>query len=378
MNVLIDNAGFVNKGAELMLFAVKAKIKNSYPNTKFVIRERIASISLEQIKQEGFYVLKNLDSGKYKMIPDRFTHFLGLIRPSNIDLVLDAGGFQFSDLWENRYAEKGNTNDVIREYYRKLKSKGAKIVFLPQAFGPFNEKLSRERIEIIHEYADLMYARDNTSLKYLTDIVGVSSKIKLASDFTNLYKPSVPLVNLLPQGEYIGIIPNQKMITHTDSSVSNNYFDFLLKLCNKLVENGEKIVLLNHEGKGDFEIIKKLNSKLPEKVITLTDLNAAEVKAVISRFKLLVSSRFHGVVSGLSQGIPTFCTGWSHKYEELLNDYQVKNNYLPINSFSESFAKLSSVLEGKNSNHIQSKEIIDKLKENVDNMWTDIIKNYIN
>ena len=38
MNILIDNAGFVNKGAELMLYAAREKLEEMFPKVNFACR----------------------------------------------------------------------------------------------------------------------------------------------------------------------------------------------------------------------------------------------------------------------------------------------------------------------------------------------------
>lgn len=355
MNILIDHAGFVNKGAELMLRAVRNKASELFPGSRFVIQAEVAAIPEEEIARNGFYILSN-PGGKRRLIPNKHTHRYHFIRPRNIDLVLDAGGFQFSDQWISAYSEE--SNEQLRRYYKALKSGGAKIVFLPQALGSFSLPLAIERIKDVFAYADVFYTRDQTSYNHMVSLFGKQPKIQLCPDFTVIYKPDVPLTALLPQNEYIGVVPNQKMITHTPSEVSGNYLDFMIGLCQRLIADGHKLILINHEGPGDFEIIAKIKVNLNDDVLALNDLTADEVKAVIGRLKALVSSRFHGAVSGLSQHVPTFCTGWSHKYRELLTDYGVAQNLLDVDDIAGSYNKIiRAVSSGDNAFHPRSETI---------------------
>jgi polysaccharide pyruvyl transferase WcaK-like protein len=43
--------------------------------------------------------------------------------------------------------------------------------------------------------------------------------------------------------------------------------------------------------------------------------------AILSHCAMVIGSRFHVLVLGLSASVPVVALGWSHKYEELLADF---------------------------------------------------------
>lgn len=51
------------------------------------------------------------------------------------------------------------------------------------------------------------------------------------------------------------------------------------------------------------------------------DLRAGELRRLVSGSELLVTSRFHAMISGLATCTPTVVVGWSHKYREVLDDF---------------------------------------------------------
>jgi polysaccharide pyruvyl transferase WcaK-like protein len=365
MNILIDNAGFVNKGAELMLRAVIKKTKEKYPNRHCVINPHTVGGKIAQPIGEGLYIYN--DKSVFKYIPQKLLSKLFFVKPSEINLYLDAGGFQFSDQWIRTFSTESNRR--VENYYNTLKSKGAKLVFLPQAFGPFTLPLAIERMQIVYKYADILFAREQASYDHLIKLFGESKKIILKPDFTNLLKPSVPLTQFIESNRYVCVIPNLKMLTHTSVDISSKYISFMTSLCQDLMDRGEDLILLNHEGKGDLEIIEKIQANLTSKALILTGLNALEVKAIISKMKLLISSRFHGVVSGLSQGVCTFSTGWSHKYQELLADYHVSDNLLDINDLELSKRKITEALITKESIYQTKPEVVKALELRSEEMW---------
>lgn len=53
------------------------------------------------------------------------------------------------------------------------------------------------------------------------------------------------------------------------------------------------------------------------------DLTAGELRRIVSLGSVLVTSRFHAMISGLATCTPTVVVGWSHKYREVLQDFDL-------------------------------------------------------
>ena len=56
-------------------------------------------------------------------------------------------------------------------------------------------------------------------------------------------------------------------------------------------------------------------------VLVDADLTAGELRHLIAGSSVLVTSRFHAMISGLATCTPTIVVGWSHKYREVLDDF---------------------------------------------------------
>jgi polysaccharide pyruvyl transferase WcaK-like protein len=50
-------------------------------------------------------------------------------------------------------------------------------------------------------------------------------------------------------------------------------------------------------------------------------LTAGELRRLVAGSRVLVTSRFHAMISGLATCTPTVVVGWSHKYREVLDDF---------------------------------------------------------
>jgi polysaccharide pyruvyl transferase WcaK-like protein len=80
------------------------------------------------------------------------------------------------------------------------------------------------------------------------------------------------------------------------------------------------------------------------------DLTAGELRHLVAHSSVLVTSRFHAMISGLATSTPTVVVGWSHKYKEVLDDFGLSNLGLDssaLNRPSEIADIVSKVLTSK-------------------------------
>lgn len=326
MIVELKGLNIKNKGAHLMLKAIVKKVQERYPDATFVA-ERGYGFSTKDMASQGIK-RKFRTSGHSKnekiirLIPRLLRKALGIITTQDVDVVLDGSGFIYSDEWP-----VGKINSRLVYELDIFKNNQAKVILMPQAFGPFNQKETRESLSTITTKADLVFARDNISYKHLTQAFGEKQNIIQAPDFTNLLKPNKAAFNTQSYENSIMVIPNFKMNTLKGQDVKEIYFNFLQNSIQFFQQVNEKVFFLNHEGELDQAIAEEVNKRLamPIEIIRLED--PLHIKAVIGVAKIVITSRFHGLVSSLSQGIPTLCTSWSHKYQMLMDEYQ-QGDYL--------------------------------------------------
>ncbi|HHX71093.1 MAG TPA: polysaccharide pyruvyl transferase family protein [Gallicola sp.] len=372
MKIQIDGVGTQNKGAELMLYSILEQIEKQHPratvyfNSNTIGHNKIDT-TINLIKpfrlQYTFYLRVLLSKLK---LPHKY--FTTLYPIKNIDLLLDASGFKYGDQWNH----SDYFYQSLEQYYKTLKDQKTKIILLPQAFGPFDKNNSRKAIGILNDYVDIIISRDSISTSYLKNSGVNMNKVYQYPDFTSLTNGEFPeRYNEIKGG--ICIIPNSKMLTHTEYS-KKQYFEFYDNII-KEVSKKHKVFLLNHEGKGDLKLCEEINSKYNFDIPIVTNLNAKEIKGVIKESKLVISSRFHGVASSLNQSVPCFSTSWSHKYELLLSYFGFEDFVLNIDSNPLDVKnKINSLLTNENQKEVRDKlsEKVKEMNNNIEEMWEKI------
>lgn len=374
MKIVLWGVQTNNKGAELMLYAILQEIERRFPDATVYL-------PYSRMKQGPGYVKTNLDFrySPFSKMTSRI-HLHGIFRhlhlPMKIlwsfDLVkgadwfIDGSGFAFSDQFNM------NSESVNMWQYKlnRLHRHNCKIVFLPQAFGPVELSNTKKALSILSQNASVIMPREKVSYDYLKDSGVVNmDRVRLFTDFTSLVEGVFPQkYNHLRNG--ICIIPNMKMIDK--GSIS---YDDYIHLLTTFIEEGKKsghvVYLLNHEGLRDELLANRCRESIGGGIEVVTGLNALEVKGLIASAYLVITSRFHGVASALNSCVPCLATSWSHKYQELYNDYNMHDCVLPLDNDIKAIEQIRQYLNTDKNLKIRNilNEQVPHIKDETREMW---------
>ncbi|WP_367359954.1 polysaccharide pyruvyl transferase family protein [Syntrophus sp. (in: bacteria)] len=376
MLIEIKGAGFTNKGAELMLHAVLQAVKPAIPEASFAMAPRYGQPSFFARGRLGLLQKATLSRHGIswdfigKMFPGEIREMYGVVLDEEIDVILDVSGYAYGDAFGE------HKTILMAKQSQAWKRQGKKVILLPQALGPFSSRRIRDALKRLIDHADLIFARDPVSYAYVNDVAAAPANVKIAPDFTNLVSGTVP-EQWNAEEHQVCIIPSHQMTDKTSSAEGTQYIPFLAQCVKHLEAKGITPFLLIHGGRKDFPAARQLQEAVNRKIEILAEQDPLRIKGILGTCDLVIASRFHALVSSLSQGVLCIGAGWSHKYETLFADYGCPELLVPIERTGGRIGEMiDTVLDRGEGEKIRMKvrTSAERQRERTAAMWREVLE----
>ena len=371
MIIEITGVNCWNKGAELMALAIKERFASKYPHVQLAVDQRFGNY-LERAQYSFFFRSEFEKMGRAKialsLLPPTLKKSMGLVDSRQIDAVLDASGFAFGDQHPPERTER------FASRVEAFKRAGKPVILLPQALGPFNNKRIKAAFSRVLQSATYVFARDPKSFDYARECAPNTDRLGLAPDFTNLL--CAHPTNNTERSQLACIVPNQRMIEKaTSESDSNAYIPLLSTCISTLKRKGISSFLLIH-GSHDASLVEPIQKALGYSLDVISESEPIKIKRILGESHLVIGSRFHALVSSLSQSVPSIATSWSHKYEMLFDDYGCPNFVLPISADENQISSLIDAAIGEEREKLISNLTLraNRIKKDSEEMWFNVEK----
>lgn len=248
----------------------------------------------------------------------------------NADVVVDVAGISFAD---GRGVPITVYNALMTGLPLLL---GTPTVKAAQAMGPFRSQPNRVLARLVLPRLAAICARGAKTREHL-DSLKLENVIDVADLAFSLDESSMLPADVQQQvdaivGNRIVVMPSA-VVKSLFEKDGRTYVSAMVELIRQLRSaTGATIVIAPHsyrqnqpEGRmNDGPVCREITSACSaiDGVVGIdADLTAGELRHLIAGAQVLVTSRFHAMISGLATCTPTVVVGWSHKYREVLDDF---------------------------------------------------------
>lgn len=281
----------------------------------------------------------------------------------NADVVIGSLGIMFSDALGTRSFRGGI---AAGRNFAAAKLLGKPVVQYTADFGPLETKWNRYFAKLwLGKSVDRILCRNPKSYELLKDVGISQTKLLMAPDTGFLMQP----VHSEASKQTLKSVGTRPLVAIGVSyqvrcrfSSPDEYDSFILSLSKHvLTEKKCGVLLVPNEihpmsDRDDLYIAHRIKQQMSGFDIAVVDskkLTGPELKAVLGKCEVIVSSRYHTLVAGLSTAVPCIAIGWHHKYSELFNlfglkkwviDYsQVRRDMMLISAFDRLWDERQSI-----------------------------------
>lgn len=344
--VIIGSALSGNKGAAAMLESsiqtlddkdTKFTLLSMYPKADS-LQNPYKNLSIVDASPLKLGVVINSLALLYRLLPFLRRTIAGsnpaIKALSEADVLLDQGGITFVDGREKFLLY--NVASILPALNMKVP-----VVKCAQALGPFEGFINRTAAKIYLPKVATIVSRGRITHEYLEglqlDNVVAGADYAFALDVIKAEADAAKSkfsVKPLAGKKIVGVSPSVVMRGKVDAK-GGDYALEMVEFIDHLTAQGYGVMLVPHSVRSntdkthnnDLPLCTEIYNKLTDKDSVLfldQELTSQELRYWIGQCDYFVASRFHAMVSSLAMAVPTLVIGWSHKYREVLEMFELE------------------------------------------------------
>jgi len=266
------------------------------------------------------------------------------------------------------------------------------VVKFSQALGPFERFFNRIMAGQVLKRCARVFTRGERTHRHIEDLLSRQSNYQRADDTVFLFRPSyclsksmitlseklLKLKSCKPKDALlIGVCPSA-VVAQRAQAQGWDYPQRIANIIEVLSDQGHRVSLYPNATR-DGEIKKTHNNDLPllddieerlskksrsNTIVFTGPLNASQIYEVIQCCDLHVTSRFHAMIAALGCGIPVMVIGWSHKYLEVLQEFNQQDMVIDYQqgSMTETLALLDQLQSTRETRRLQIVKGLSKVR----------------
>ncbi len=253
---------------------------------------------------------------------------------SESSVLLDQGGITFTD---------GREKFLLYNIASILPALNTRtpVFKCAQAVGPFKNPVNRWAAKTFLPKARTLVTRGRITHEFATGLglqnLYAGADYAFSLEMSGSERDEVARhfdMSFFGAGDVVGVCPSVVLQKKVDAR-GGDYVGQMVGFIEHLQAQGKRVLLVPHSVRtgtdkthnNDLPLCREIHARLGVSSSVLfvdRELTSQQLRYLIGECDLFVASRFHAMVSSLAMAVPTLVIGWSHKYKEVLEMFDLE------------------------------------------------------
>lgn len=298
--------------------------------------------------QSGVFCLDNSSNQSWKALFDVY---------QEVDMVVAVSG--------NQFFSSGRYGWPLFAIAMSVKLAGVfkkPVYIMPQSIGPLRSWWERILLRISYSNAQLVYLRDNQSLRLAREVKLPADKVKFVPDPAFTLNPVLreDILPILEKFGYqsgmrsIGVTIIAAMPSYLDQRLISNYYSSVAKALSEMAEKHNAHIFFFYQVIGPSSqeddrvaseiVFRQMNCEKENIHLVKENLSPAQLKACYGCMNEFLASRLHSGIFSIGMKVPTVFIGYLSKTRGVLEALSMEQDLLELKDLTSDslFALLES------------------------------------